>query len=240
MTIFTFNNTNKTFQNNKTLNGLTLNAKDGQRVSLIGPSGCGKTTILRILAGLENPDNPDSTKINTKNIGYVFQEPNLLPWATVRSNIFLPLKLRGIKKYDADKKIQTWINNVELKGYEEYLPSQLSGGMKMRVSIARALITNPNLLLMDEPFAALDEITRFKLNDLIINLHKKNKFTLMLVTHSIYESIFLGDKIAVMSKNGKITEEININRPNNDQSAKFRDTKKFAELCSQVRKSIRE
>ena len=239
MIAFGFNNTHKTFadEKNKTLNGFSLEVKTGRRVSLIGPSGCGKTTTLKLLAGLQKPDN-DSITNNTKNAGYVFQEPNLMPWATVEDNIWLPLRLRGIRKKDANRRIGEWIEKVELEGYERYLPSELSGGMKMRCSVARALITEPDLVLMDEPFASLDEITRFKLNDLIIELHTLTKFTLLLVTHSIYESVFLGEEIVVMTKNGKVDLTVEVVRPNNDPSSKFRDTKQYAEICTKIRKPI--
>jgi len=179
------------------LTAMSLTVNGGEFVSLLGPSGCGKSTALRIIAGLGDVttgtiDWP-SSRINSRglpegDISFVFQEPTLMPWATVFGNVYLPLKLRGISKHAAYDDIMAALERVGLKDFVDAYPRELSGGMKMRVSIARALVTKPKLLLMDEPFAALDEITRQKLNDDVLRLWKETGITVIFVTHSVFES----------------------------------------------------
>ena len=199
------------------LKNLNLKIFKNDFITLLGKSGCGKTTILKILCGLlkttEGKVNwPTSTFKNSErnpaNLSVVFQDPNLLPWLNVFDNIFLPLKLN---KKNRKKNYQTVMNFIELVGltdFKDYFPSQLSGGMKMRVAIARALITKPKVILMDEPFGALDEITRFKLNNDLLNIYKKYKLTIIFITHSIYESAYLSNKIALISDRPASINEI--------------------------------
>jgi len=189
------------------LKGMSLDVQPGEFISLLGPSGCGKSTALRIIAGLGAPtsgsiDWPSST-INSRglpegDVGFVFQEPTLMPWATVFGNVHLPLKLRGQSKARARDAVMAGLARVGLADFADSYPRELSGGMKMRVSIARALVTRPKLLLMDEPFAALDEITRQKLNDDVLRLWRETGITVIFVTHSVFESAFLSNRIVVM------------------------------------------
>src|SRR5215204_1138921 len=174
-------------------------------VSLLGPSGCGKSTALRIIAGLTEPSTGEVTWRDraaqgaSGEIGFVFQEPTLMPWASVASNVHLPLKLAGVDRTSSMPRIRESLTRVGLEAFENAFPRELSGGMKMRVSIARALVTTPKLLLMDEPFAALDEITRFKLNDDLLSLWESLGKTIVFVTHSVFESVYLSNRVVVMT-----------------------------------------
>ncbi len=175
------------------LGPLDLNIRAGEFVSLLGPSGCGKSTALRIIAGLNEPTTGsvrvarDARDRSRHNIGFVFQEPTLMPWATVRANVQIPLDLAHVSRNEARSRVDQALAQVGLAGFERAYPRELSGGMKMRVSIARALVTEPALLMMDEPFAALDEITRFKLNDDLLMLWHTLRKTVIFVTHSVFE-----------------------------------------------------
>ncbi|MBB4952626.1 NitT/TauT family transport system ATP-binding protein [Agrobacterium vitis] len=189
------------------LSNMSLTVEPGEFVSLLGPSGCGKSTALRIIAGLGDTTSGTidwpSSRINAKglpdgDISFVFQEPTLLPWQTVLGNVYLPLRLRGVSKAEAKPQILEALDTVGLKDFAASYPRELSGGMKMRVSIARALVTKPRLLLMDEPFAALDEITRQKLNDDVLRLWKDKDITVIFVTHSVFEAAYLSNRIVVM------------------------------------------
>jgi NitT/TauT family transport system ATP-binding protein len=210
----------KEFKNGVTaLARLDLCVRAGEFLSLLGPSGCGKSTALRLIAGLEPAT---SGKIEwakagagaRPSIGFVFQDPTLMPWASVESNVFLPLRLAGWSFRDAVPRIHEALSLVGLSDFKKAMPRELSGGMKMRVSIARALVTRPSLLLMDEPFAALDEITRFKLNDDLMRLKQEMGCTVVFVTHSIYESAYLSTRIAVMAaRPGRVIAEIGIDAP---------------------------
>jgi NitT/TauT family transport system ATP-binding protein len=216
------------------LDGLDLDVRDGEFLSLLGPSGCGKSTALRIIAGLSEPtrgtvawrDGADARR----GIGFVFQEPTLMPWTTVFGNVFLPLKLTGADKAVATPRIMETLARVGLADFAEAYPRELSGGMRMRVSIARALVTAPRVLLMDEPFAALDEITRFKLNDDLVTLWRELRMTVMFVTHSVFESVFLSNRIVVMtSRPGQVSSELAIDAPLRD--ANFRTSAEYAGYC---------
>ena len=194
----------KTFSNGTTaLDRTSLTLREGDFVSLLGPSGCGKSTALRIVAGLLTPTSGTidwhGNRRGGADIGFVFQEPTLMPWANVFDNVWLPLRLRGQTRAQARPAIAALLKRVKLNGFEYAMPRELSGGMKMRVSIARALVTKPRLLLMDEPFAALDEITRFRLNDDLLDLWQAERFTAVFVTHSVFESVFLSNRIVVMA-----------------------------------------
>jgi NitT/TauT family transport system ATP-binding protein len=226
----------KTFSNGVVaLDGVDLAIGEGDFLSLLGPSGCGKSTALRIIAGLSSPTSGmldwRGKPAGKTDVGFVFQEPTLLPWATVFDNIWLPLRLRGVSRADAAIAVADVIERVHLTGFENAVPRELSGGMKMRVSIARALVTRPRLLLMDEPFAALDEITRFSLNNDLLEVWQRERFTTIFVTHSVFESVFLSNRIAVMAaRPGRIFEEVAIEAPY-PRSETFRTSPEYAALC---------
>jgi NitT/TauT family transport system ATP-binding protein len=196
------------------LRDASLRLTAGDFVALLGPSGCGKSTLLRMIAGLDRPDSGTLTwdagqPPEPGDIGYVFQDATLLPWATAEENVFLPLRLRGTSRTDAAPAIAAVLARVGLTGFEHARPRQLSGGMRMRVSIARALVTRPRLLLMDEPFAALDEFTRHRLQADLVALWRDLGCTVVFVTHSIYEAAFLARRIVLMTpRPGRIAREM--------------------------------
>jgi len=207
-------NISRRFAALEALHNISLDIGEADFVALLGPSGCGKSTLLRLIAGL---DRPDAGRIEWQqgrapapgDIGFVFQDATLLPWATAADNVFLPLRLRGVSRADATPRIAAALQRVGLAGFEQALPRTLSGGMRMRVSIARALVTRPRLLLMDEPFAALDEFTRHKLQDDLLALWQELHCTVVFVTHSIYEAAFLARRIVLMTpRPGQIDQEI--------------------------------
>ena len=215
-------------------------------LSIVGPSGCGKTSLLKMMCGLIKPtsgtidwptSNFQNSPENPANLSYVFQEPNLLPWMNVYENIRLPLKIVKEDTYSADEKIYEIINLVGLQGFEGYYPRQLSGGMSMRVSIARALVTQPKVLLMDEPFSALDETRRFELSQEILKIKKEKNLTVIYVTHSIYESVYLSDRIYVMQPNpGKVFEEFDFSGIEKNEDYRF--TPDFFEQAKVVSDSL--
>jgi NitT/TauT family transport system ATP-binding protein len=196
------------------LRDVSLRLHDGDFMGLLGPSGCGKSTLLRLIAGLDRPDTGTlrwgaGAPPVPGEIGYVFQDATLLPWATTVENVWLPLRLRGIARDAARETIEGVLNRVGLNGFEAARPAQLSGGMRMRVSIARALVTKPRLLLMDEPFAALDEFTRHRLQEDLLTLWRDIGCTVVFVTHSIYEAAFLAHRIILMTpRPGRIGTEM--------------------------------
>jgi NitT/TauT family transport system ATP-binding protein len=205
------------------LQNMSLDIRQGEFVSLLGPSGCGKSTVLRLIAGLGETTSGtvewptatfDAAGQPEREIGFVFQEPTLMPWATVFNNVWLPLRLRRINKQAARPRIMEALAMVGLDKFADSYPRELSGGMKMRVSIARALITRPKLLLMDEPFAALDEITRFRLNDDLLHLWETFGWTVVFVTHSVFESVFLSERIVVMAaRPGRVVADLTVDAP---------------------------
>jgi NitT/TauT family transport system ATP-binding protein len=215
--LVTLMNVRKTFPNGTTaLEGAELVVHDGEFLSLLGPSGCGKSTVLRLIAGLTKPSDGqiDWRDGVRPELGFVFQEPTLMPWSTVVANVWLPLRLRGISQAEAMPRIEATLALVGLSGFAHAYPRELSGGMKMRVSIARALVLQPAVLLMDEPFAALDEITRFKLNNDLLRLKAELGTTVVFVTHSVYESVYLSTRIAVFAaRPGRIIETIEVPEP---------------------------
>ena len=225
------------------LNGIDLSIRQGEFIALLGASGCGKSTLLRILAGLSEPSSGsidwpqtahDASGDPLRDIGFVFQEPTLMPWASVIRNVTLPLELAGVHRREAEDRAAEWLARVELRGFERAYPRALSGGMRMRVSIARALVTRPRLLLMDEPFAALDEITRFRLNDDLLHLWAEDRFTVVFVTHSVFESVFLAQRVVVMApRPGRIAEEIAVPVEGPRDEA-FRTSGPYAEHCRTV------
>jgi NitT/TauT family transport system ATP-binding protein len=195
------------------LRDTSLRLAEADFVALLGPSGCGKSTLVRLIAGLDQPDEGDLTWDGGPpapgDIGYVFQDATLLPWATAWDNVFLPLRLRGVSREAAMPEVQAVLRRVGLDGFEHARPRQLSGGMRMRVSIARALVTRPRLLLMDEPFAALDEFTRHRLQEDLLEVWRLAGCTVVFVTHSIYEAAFLARRIVLMTpRPGRIDREI--------------------------------
>ncbi|MDT3685176.1 MAG: ABC transporter ATP-binding protein [Pseudorhodoplanes sp.] len=230
----------KIFANRVTaLRGTSFNVRRREFVSLLGPSGCGKSTALRILAGLSEPSAGDVVWHDERQgapgaIGFVFQESTLMPWATVAANVYLPLKLTGVGVVQARPQIAQALQRVGLSDFAKAYPRELSGGMKMRVSIARALVTQPQLLLMDEPFAALDEITRFKLNNDLLALWHASDQTVVFVTHSVFESVFLSNRVLVMTpRPGRVFAEIDIDAPY-PRAESFRTSAEYAALCRRV------
>jgi len=199
------------------LRQMSLSVNEGDFISLLGPSGCGKSTALRLIAGLTPPTAGRIVwegGMNAGDLGVVFQEPTLMPWATVAQNVWLPFRLRGQSFAAVQGQIAEALRLVGLDGFEAAYPRELSGGMKMRVSIARALVTHPRLILMDEPFAALDEITRQKLNDDLLALKARIGCTVIFVTHSVFESVFLSDRIVIMApRPGRAVTEIAVDAP---------------------------
>jgi NitT/TauT family transport system ATP-binding protein len=220
------------------LDGIDLTIASGGFVSLLGPSGCGKSTLLRIIAGLIEPSQGTrrwaGNSVAPGSIGFVFQEPTLMPWTTVAENIYLPLRLAGVARREAAPRIDEAIAAVGLDGFAGAYPRELSGGMKMRVSIARALITRPRLLLLDEPFAALDEITRLKLNEDLLRLWQSEKWTVVFVTHSVFESVFLADRVVVMTRRpGRIAADLPIALPYPRETT-LRTTAEYGLQCRAV------
>jgi NitT/TauT family transport system ATP-binding protein len=217
------------------LERLDLDVREGEFLSLLGPSGCGKSTALRIIAGLSEPScgtvSWPGGEAARRGIGFVFQEPTLMPWATVFSNVFLPLKLAGAERAAVAPRVMETLSRVGLAEFADAYPRELSGGMRMRVSIARALVTTPRILLMDEPFAALDEITRFKLNDDLLALWRTLGKTVVFVTHSVFESVYLSNRIVVMTpRPGRVFTELSIDAPH-PRDQRFRTSPEYAALC---------
>ncbi|HEV3042870.1 MAG TPA: ABC transporter ATP-binding protein [Roseiarcus sp.] len=226
----------KVFANRVTaLAGLNLDVREGEFLSLLGPSGCGKSTVLRLIARLTNPtDGAIEWRGGRPEIGFVFQEPTLMPWATVFSNVFLPLRFRGVSRGEAKGRVEEALERVGLSKFVNAYPRELSGGMKMRVSIARALVLRPPLLLMDEPFAALDEITRIKLNDDLVQLKVALGATIIFVTHSVYESVYLSTRIVVMApRPGRVVANIPVEAPL-PRDEEFRLSAPYAEKCRET------
>ena len=229
------------------LKDVSLEVEEGDFVSFIGPSGCGKTTLLRAIAALEIPTkghltvngkSPDDARID-REYGYVFQAAGLYPWRTIEGNIKLPLEIMGYSQTEKKERIQKVIELVELKGFEKKFPWQLSGGMQQRASIARALAFDANILLMDEPFGALDEIVRDRLNSELLDLWMQTKKTICFVTHSIPEAVFLSTKIVVMSpRPGRITDVIKSTLPNK-RELNIRDSQEFIKIAQRVREGLK-
>ena len=231
------------------LAGVDLAIARGEFLSLLGPSGCGKSTLLRIVAGLSEPTGGScrlhlaghsENTIPAGHIGFVFQDPTLMPWSTVAANVELPFRIarRGriagrVRAAERDR-VAAALQAVGLAGFERSYPHQLSGGMRMRVSIARALVTGPELLLLDEPFAALDEITRLSLNDDLLRLWEAHRPTILFVTHSVFESVYLSTRIALMApRPGRIVADLRVNLPQ-PRERTLRTTPAYAAMCDTV------
>lgn len=240
-----------TFETNdgpvQALSNIDLDVKRGDFVSFIGPSGCGKTTLLRVIADLEQPTggsitvngvSPEEAR-QARAYGYVFQAAALYPWRTIARNVALPLEIMGLPRAERERRIADNLALVNLAGFEKKYPWQLSGGMQQRASIARALAVEPELLLMDEPFGALDEIVRDHLNEQLLKLWAKTQKTVVFVTHSIPEAVFLSTKIVVMSpRPGRVTDIIDCGFPR-DRTLDIRETPEFLEVAARVRNGLR-
>jgi len=239
--LVTLRGVDKVFANQVTaLKGLDLEVRAGEFLSLLGPSGCGKSTVLRLLAGLAAPTRGEIYwRTNRPELGFVFQEPTLTPWSDVFTNVWLPLRLAGVSKEKARPRVEEALEQVGLAGFAKAYPRQLSGGMKMRVSIARALVTRPTVMLMDEPFAALDEITRLKLNDDLAELRTSLGATVVFVTHSVFESVYLSDRIVVMAaRPGRAVAEIIVESPTATRQEGFRLCQAYADTCVQTSEAL--
>ncbi|MFT4101411.1 MAG: ABC transporter ATP-binding protein [Burkholderiaceae bacterium] len=248
------------------LSGLSLAIRQCEFVSLLGPSGCGKSTVLRLIAGLTPPsagtvtaasiaplscahDAPHapaaepaarSAGVAVDRIGFVFQEPTLMPWASVADNVALPLRLQRCGREQARARVDEVLALVGLSGFAHAYPRELSGGMRMRVSLARAMITRPRLLLLDEPFAALDEITRARLNDDLLALWASHRLTVVFVTHSVYESVYLSNRVVVMSaRPGRVHADLRIDAPA-PRNELYRTSAEYGRQCRQVSEALRD
>ncbi|TCU65023.1 NitT/TauT family transport system ATP-binding protein [Bradyrhizobium sp. R2.2-H] len=237
----------KTYDNGvMALGPFDLAVRKGEFISLLGPSGCGKSTALRIIAGLSAPSSgtvrvarhegvPQPGHVQPGHgIGFVFQEPTLMPWTSVRENVRLPLRLARVPKADARARADEALASVGLADFADAYPRELSGGMKMRVSLARALVTDPEILLMDEPFAALDEITRFRLNNDLLALWRRLRKTVIFVTHSVFESVYLSQRVVVMTaRPGRIQADIRIETVE-PRGEEFRTSAAYSDYCRRV------
>ncbi|MEM6798951.1 MAG: ABC transporter ATP-binding protein [Planctomycetota bacterium] len=225
------------------LDALTMTLAPGEFVSLLGPSGCGKSTALRLIAGLVEPTagairSDFSGDQEGQAIGCVFQEPTLMPWARVWDNVYLPLRLRGVSRKDARPHVDSALHRVGLAEFARAYPHELSGGMKMRASVARAIVTRPALMMLDEPFAALDEITRFRLNDDLLALWAEQRWAALFVTHSVFESVFLSSRVLVMSSRpGRVIEEVPVPLPY-PRTPATRTSAEYAQRCAQVSSAL--
>jgi NitT/TauT family transport system ATP-binding protein len=243
--VVALSNVGKTFASGVVaLDRLSLDVRPGEFVSLLGPSGCGKSTALRIIAGLSGPTSGTIEWLQPaavgadgpQRLGFVFQEPTLMPWATVAANVGLPLKLQGATA--TRSLVEAALARVGLSGFADSYPRELSGGMKMRASIARALVTEPTLLLMDEPFAALDEITRFRLNNDLLALWQSLGKTVVFVTHSVFESVYLSQRIVVMTpRPGRVSTELAVDAPY-PRDERFRTSADYAGYCRRVSEAL--
>ena len=230
------------------LRAMSLSIARGDFVSLLGPSGCGKSTALRMMAGLLQPSSGTITwpgdsaasQDHARDISFVFQEPTLMPWATVFDNVYLPLRMGGVPLARATEQVQAALALVGLSRFAQVYPRELSGGMKMRVSIARAMVTRPRLLLMDEPCAALDEMTRAKLNDDVRRLWADLGLTVVFVTHNVWEAVYLSSRVVVMAaRPGRVVEDIAIEGPAL-RAEGFRTSSTYTDQCVRVTQSLRE
>lgn len=223
------------------LDGVDFSAGPGEFVSLVGPSGCGKSTLLRLIAGLQAPTSGTIAWTGEKpRLGFVFQDPTLLPWADVSANVRLGLDLGGVSRAEADDRVAETLELVGLSAFAKSMPRELSGGMRMRVSIARALAADPHVLLMDEPFAALDEFTRERLNDELLAIWARKTLTVLFVTHSVYESVYLSQSIAVFTaRPGRIAMTLPAPAPYPRGKA-FRQSLVYHDLCAEVSEALRQ
>ncbi|GAK45138.1 ABC transporter-like protein [Tepidicaulis marinus] len=222
------------------LSGIDLEIGRGEFVSLVGPSGCGKSTLLRLMAGLLSPSAGTLSWAGgaRPEAGFVFQDATLMPWADVFSNVHLPLKLKGISAEDARARIMAALSRVGLGEAAHAMPRALSGGMRMRVSITRALVMEPTVLFMDEPFAALDELTREKLDDDLLTLWNEQGWTVIFVTHSVYEAVYLSERVLIMNETGRLEADMPI-EGGFPRGQAFRDSQLFFEQVKKVSAALR-
>ena len=224
------------------LKDMTLDLREGDFMSLLGPSGCGKSTALRVIADLIHPTTGRIRWHTPKDPGalsVVLQEPTLMPWATVSDNVWLPFRLQGRTRASVQDEITEALELVGLENFHDAYPRELSGGMKMRVSIARAMVTKPRLILMDEPFAALDEITRFKLNNDLLAMKDRIGCTVIFVTHSVFESVFLSDRIVIMAaRPGRVIEELQVDEAY-PRTEEFRTSADYAAHCRAASEALK-
>lgn len=225
------------------LQGISFDVGAREFVSLLGPSGCGKSTVLRLVAGLDEAssgqiDSPALGRATTPDTAFVFQDPTLMPWASVFDNVWLPLRLAGRSRQEAATPVRQVLARVGLGEFEAAFPAELSGGMRMRTSIARALVTQPRVLLMDEPFAALDEITRQRLNTDLLAWWQSNALAVLFVTHSVFEAVFLSQRVLVIgARPGRIVAEVVVDEPL-PRSAEFRTSQRYAQICREVTRAL--
>jgi NitT/TauT family transport system ATP-binding protein len=234
-------NVSKSYPNGvAALDGVSLSVEAGAFVSLVGPSGCGKSTLLRLIAGLQPATSGQITWPGARpKLGFVFQDPTLLPWTDVASNVRLGLDLAGADRAAADVRVAETLDLVGLGQFARSYPRELSGGMRMRASIARALAADPQLLLMDEPFAALDEFTRERLNDELLEIWARKKLTVIFVTHSVYESVYLSQQIAVFSaRPGRIATTSTVDAPY-PRGPAFRQSNAYHRHCADASDALR-
>ena len=238
----------KTYPNGThALQPVDLSVREGEFITLLGPSGCGKSTLLKMVAGLLAPSDGrillwrrpvEQVESTGHRVSFVFQEPTLMPWAKVQSNVRLPLDLAGVDAREGNARVAESLAMVGLDKFATHLPRELSGGMQMRVSIARGLVTRPTLLLMDEPFGALDEITRNRLDSDLLELWQRNKLTVIFVTHSIYEAVYLSNRVVVMAaRPGRIVDEVPIDEPY-PRGAEFRVSTEFSRYAKRLQDSL--
>lgn len=243
-TIISIENVNKIYSSSTiALENINLQIKEKEFISFVGPSGCGKSTLLRIVAGLGDVTSgtinvlgttPEIARQQNGEVAFVFQEATLLPWRSVIANVGLPLELSGVSKKERIERGERVLELVGLKDHMKALPKELSGGMRMRVSIARALIANPKLLIMDEPFGALDEITRQNLQHELLDIWKKEGLTVLFVTHNVFESVYLSNRVVVMTpRPGKISSLLDVDLPYPREDS-LRSTHRYSELVAQV------
>ena len=235
--LFVLRDVEKQFDNGTlALRGINLAVEAASFVSLLGASGCGKSTILRIVAGLSQPTRGSVVyrEVARPRISCVFQEATLMPWASALKNVLLPLSIAGVEKHEAESRARAAMEAVGLADFVRAYPRELSGGMKMRVSLARALVTRPQLLLLDEPFAALDEITRSKLNNDLAVLWREQRFTVLFVTHSVFESVYLSQRVVVLAaKPGRIFTDVTVEAPA-ARDETFRTSAAYGRQCAAV------
>jgi NitT/TauT family transport system ATP-binding protein len=240
---------NKRYSNGTlALRDMSLDVRRGEFISLLGPSGCGKSTALRMMAGLLEPSSGSvewtgdarGSSEHTRDVSFVFQEPTLMPWASIFDNVYLPLRVAGIARAKAADDVKAALALVGLSRFADVYPRELSGGMKMRASIARAMVTRPRLLLMDEPFAALDEMTRAKLNDDVLQLWSDLGLTVVFVTHNVWEAVYLSTRVIVMAaRPGRVVDDIAIAGPAHRTEA-FRADPGYAEQCMRISGALKE